>query len=60
MMSPAPALLTALLLTLNVRAAAATGPTDGSAAPTIPPDPAMPGSELDAPAGFDHLVAGSA
>jgi hypothetical protein len=59
-MKPALTLLTAVLLALNAGAAAATGPFDGSAAPTPPLDPAVPGSECESPARFIRLVAGSA
>lgn len=38
----------------------ATGPFDGSAAPTPPLDPAVPGLKCGSPARFIRLVAGSA
>jgi hypothetical protein len=53
-------LLTAVLMALNAGAAAATGPLDGSAAPTPPLDPAVPGPECESPAPLVRLVAGSA
>ena len=60
MMKPRPTLLSALLLALNVGAAAATGRSDGSADTTVPLVLAMPGSEFEGPARFDNSVARSA
>jgi hypothetical protein len=60
MMKPGPTLLSALLLALNVGAAAATGPSDRSVDTTVPLVLAVPGSEFEGPARFDNSVAGSA